>query len=150
MLLRRLGYLFYGPPGTGKSSLAFSLASHFGLPVYLLNLSTPALSDSDLEELFMQLPFHCIIVLEDIDATKPLQRDLNQGSPQPEATAIDSSDKKGDPPLGANRPPGMMKAEEKSTKNTVTLSGLLNAIDGVGATEGTSREVVWGGGERKK
>ncbi|EAQ90064.1 hypothetical protein CHGG_06683 [Chaetomium globosum CBS 148.51] len=35
----RRGYLLYGPPGTGKSSLCLSLAGHFGLDMYILNLS---------------------------------------------------------------------------------------------------------------
>ncbi|KAL2280172.1 hypothetical protein FJTKL_12780 [Diaporthe vaccinii] len=111
----RLGYLFSGPPGTGKSSLAFALAGHFGLPVYVLSLSLPKLTDKGVEELFADVPFHCILLLEDIDATKPLTRaDLAVKAP-----ADDDSD-----------------YEAKEKKNTVTLSGLLNAIDGVGAAEG--------------
>lgn len=34
------GYLLYGPPGTGKSSLSLSIAGHFGLDIYILNLSS--------------------------------------------------------------------------------------------------------------
>lgn len=113
----RLGYLFSGPPGTGKSSLAFALAGHFGLPVYVLSLSLPGLTDKGVEELFAGVPFHCILLLEDIDATKPLTRaDLAVKAP-----ADDESDS---------------EAKLKGKKNTVTLSGLLNAIDGVGAAEG--------------
>jgi mitochondrial chaperone BCS1 len=33
------GYLLYGPPGTGKTSLVSALAAHFGLSVYVINLT---------------------------------------------------------------------------------------------------------------
>ena len=33
------GYLFYGPPGTGKTSLVSALATHFGLSIYVINLT---------------------------------------------------------------------------------------------------------------
>lgn len=107
----RLGYLFSGPPGTGKSSLAFALAGHFGLPVYVLSLSLPQLTDKGLEELFASTPFHCILLLEDVDATEPLTR-------------------------AGSRTRAPTKDEDKKKKSTVTLSGLLNAIDGVAAAEG--------------
>ncbi|KAK2604605.1 hypothetical protein N8I77_007518 [Diaporthe amygdali] len=110
----RLGYLFSGPPGTGKSSLAFALAGHFGLPVLVLNLSLPKLTDKGVADLFSELPFHCVVLLEDIDATKPLTRAHSMEKP----AADDDED------------------DDDKNKNTVTLSGLLNAIDGVGAAEG--------------
>lgn len=112
---RRLGYLFSGPPGTGKSSLAFALAGHFGLPVYVLSLSLPDLTDKGVGELFADIPFHCILLLEDVDATKPLTR---PDVPMKPTTDDDIEDGK------------------LEKRNTVTLSGLLNAIDGVGAAEG--------------
>lgn len=112
----RLGYLFSGPPGTGKSSLAFALAGHFGLPVYVLSLSLPELSDKGVEELFASTPFHCILLLEDVDATKPLTRDGSRTK--------------------TRTPTKDVKDEDKEKKSTVTLSGLLNAIDGVAAAEG--------------
>lgn len=83
----------------------------------MLSLSLPKLTDKGVEELFADVPFHCILLLEDIDATKPLTRaDLAVKAP-----ADDDSD-----------------YEAKEEKNTVTLSGLLNAIDGVGAAEGNN------------
>lgn len=110
----RLGYLFSGPPGTGKSSLAFALAGHFGLPVYVLNLSLPELTDRGIVDMFARLPFHCILLLEDVDATTPLTR-----AGVPIKTLTDDN----------------VEDVEKE-KNAVTLAGLLNAIDGIGAAEG--------------
>lgn len=135
----RLGYLFSGPPGTGKSSLALALASNFGLPVYMINLSAPGLSDNDIESLFSSVPRHCIVLLEDVDATQPLSRKLagSKGTIEESATVPPPSDldEEGMPLLPL--PPGRRgrRAGERRG-NTVTLSGLLNAIDGVAASEG--------------
>lgn len=63
----KLGLLFHGLPGTGKSSLCFALASHFNLPIYLLNLDLPNFGSSRLAELFQSLPKACIVLLEDLD-----------------------------------------------------------------------------------
>lgn len=73
------------------------------------------MTDKGVEELFADIPFHCIVLMEDIDATKPLTR---PGLAVKAPADDDSED------------------EDQEPKNTVTLSGLLNAIDGVGAAEG--------------
>ncbi|KAI7776807.1 hypothetical protein LA080_004463 [Diaporthe eres] len=135
----RLGYLFSGPPGTGKSSLAFALASNFGLPVHMINLSAPGLSDTDIEALFSSVPRHCIVLLEDVDATQPLSRKLAESKSTDEESTplppLPPSDGEDTPPLPL--PPGRRgKRAGNSRGNTVTLSGLLNAIDGVAASEG--------------
>ncbi|KAI0468774.1 P-loop containing nucleoside triphosphate hydrolase protein [Xylaria cf. heliscus] len=63
----RRGYLLYGPPGTGKTSLCIALASHFDVEIYFLHI--PSVSrDDDIRSLFKDLPTHCFVVLEDIDA----------------------------------------------------------------------------------
>lgn len=63
------------------------------------------------------MAFHCILLLEDIDATKPLTR-AGSAAKVPSDEVSDGKDCK--------------------KKNQFTLSGLLNAIDGVGAAEGKS------------
>lgn len=137
----RLGYLFHGPPGTGKSSLAFALASHFGMPVYMMNLSAPNLSDSDVESLFSNLPHHCIVLLEDVDATQPLSRDLSEKGKAEDGDAEepltpDSNVSEDEDETKIHRGRRGRKPGGPKRGNTVTLSGLLNAIDGVAASEG--------------
>ena len=61
----RRGYLQYGPPGTGKTSLCLSIAGRFDLDIYILNLAS--VDDSILNDLFANLPQHCVILLEDVD-----------------------------------------------------------------------------------
>ncbi|RDW90933.1 hypothetical protein BP5796_02098 [Coleophoma crateriformis] len=63
----RRGYLFYGPPGTGKSSLSTALGGEFGLDLYEVKVPSVA-NDSDLEQMFQEIPPQCIVLLEDIDA----------------------------------------------------------------------------------
>ncbi|KAK8070313.1 hypothetical protein PG994_006929 [Apiospora phragmitis] len=101
----QLGLLFYGPPGTGKTSLVFSLASRFSLPIYVLRL-TESLADDGLERLFREVPPYSIILIEDIDVAHGSRRRDSQKS-QP----------------GVNNRPG------------VSLATLLNEIDGVGTKE---------------
>ncbi|KAH8724111.1 BCS1 N terminal-domain-containing protein [Phaeosphaeriaceae sp. PMI808] len=104
------GYIFYGPPGTGKSSFALSIAGHFDLDVYVLNI--PTLNNHTLQKLFTELPQHCVVLLEDIDAVG-MKR-----------TASSNSD------VGKSISP------QTSATRTVSISTLLNVLDGVGSPEG--------------
>lgn len=107
----------YGVPGSGKTSLIQSLAGELGLDVYMISLSRAGLDETSLQELISCLPERCIALMEDIDAA--FRHDINRESP-PE----------GPPQVGF---PG---AGSGIQSRGVTLSGLLNAIDGVAAHEG--------------
>lgn len=102
----RRGYLFYGPPGTGKSSFVTALAGHLDLDIYMMSLSSSQLDDDKLLSLFENLPTRCIVLLEDIDSAHVPRGDARSHS------------------------------RHSKTKQSITLSGLLNASDGVSATEG--------------
>lgn len=103
----RRGYLFSGPPGTGKSSVVLALASHLGKPVYALNLASVS-QDSVLMEAFAAVPQDAILLVEDIDAIR----------------------------IAKSRTAGKDKKDGAPVGSFTTLSGLLNAIDGVAAPEG--------------
>ncbi|EGX93580.1 mitochondrial chaperone bcs1, putative [Cordyceps militaris CM01] len=62
----RRGYLFYGRPGTGKTSLSLSVAGHFELDIYRIQIS--GITDDSLKQLFEKLPGRCVVLLEDVDA----------------------------------------------------------------------------------
>jgi chaperone BCS1 len=111
----RRGYLLYGPPGTGKSSLSCALAGVFGLDIYVLTLSS--INQDTLRSLFDKLPSRCVILLEDIDAVSSNRsRDAEIDSRQIATSSLPQ--------------------ESKSATGKVSLSALLNVIDGVGSQEG--------------
>lgn len=126
----RRGYLMHGPAGTGKTSLSLALAGFFGLELYLLHVpSVP--DDASLEKLFTTLPPRCFILLEDIDAVGIKSRDTmrrhdqdgGDGTNGDDNIVHDSDDDSGD------------ESDDERRKG-VTLSGLLNVLDGVISQEG--------------
>jgi chaperone BCS1 len=110
----RRGYLLYGPPGTGKSSLSSAIAGHFNLNIYILSLST--INEASLRSLFDKLPSRCIILLEDIDAVSS-NRDTETENSRQIVT-------------------GSPSQQSKSASGKLSLSALLNVIDGIGSQEG--------------
>ena len=109
------GYLLYGPPGTGKTSLVSALAAHFGLSIYCLNLAD--LNDRSLTAAVNDVPANSVLLFKDIDC----MRGGKAREPAPSSCAP-GEDKKG--------------RESTSDKNGVTLSGLLNILDGFYAPTG--------------
>ena len=61
-----LTHLYYGPPGSGKSSITASIAHHYGMNVYYLDLSS-LLDIESLKDAFDQVQLNSIILIEDID-----------------------------------------------------------------------------------
>ncbi|KAK6857588.1 hypothetical protein PG995_006415 [Apiospora arundinis] len=112
----RRGYLLYGRPGGGKSSLSLALAGHFGLEIYILNFSN--VSASTLRSLIADLPPRCVLLLEDVDAV-----DMTQS-------------RKVDPDTQAQEDDSSMKRSKTKAKAGLSLSDLLNVLDGVSAQEG--------------
>ena len=126
----RRGYLFYGPPGTGKTSLTFALAGVFGLDIHVVSLQEPTLTEEDLGLLFTHLPARCIVLLEDID-TAGLIREPTENN---EKTAPATGDQSGNSDFNVlDLAKALKKANqfsEEEKKKGITLSGLLNIIDG--------------------
>lgn len=155
----RRGYLFYGPPGTGKTSLSFALAGIFGLDIHVISLQEPTLTEEDLSLLFSALPWRCVVLLEDIDAAglrRPAEKKQEQQQQQQQlldkvAGEEDKTEGAADKDDGAERGDARsstndwkvsdlakaLKTEANEDKKTgITLSGLLNTIDGVASHEG--------------
>ncbi|KAH9832616.1 P-loop containing nucleoside triphosphate hydrolase protein [Rhodofomes roseus] len=126
----RRGYLLHGAPGSGKSSIIHSIAGDLGLDVYVLTLSRTGLDDTGLNELLSDLPERCITLLEDVDVAFKggmARRSLSKGS------LVKAGD---DVLIGEDDKPNQSHNTDDKTESRVTLSGLLNALDGIGAQEG--------------
>ncbi|CUA66682.1 putative mitochondrial chaperone BCS1-B [Rhizoctonia solani] len=126
----RRGYLLHGVPGSGKSSLIHAIAGELALDIYVVSLSSSWINDATLTALMGRVPARCIVLLEDLDAafTRSTSRD-NQ------STGAPASDKKEE--NKDNNDSNNKDAEKKQEDiNTLSLSGLLNALDGVAASEG--------------
>jgi chaperone BCS1 len=109
------GYLLYGPPGTGKTSLVSALAGKLGMSIYFLDLAD--FNDRTLKAAMNNVPENSVILFEDIDCMRAGHRrtDSNEGrQPQPS-------------------PEG--EKDETSNRFGVSLSGLLNVLDGFHAPE---------------
>lgn len=84
------------------------------MDIYILNLSS--LDDGSLSALFAELPQHCVILLEDVDAA---------GATQSREIEKENS---GNVESGSPR--------RAKPQGKVSLSGLLNVLDGVASQEG--------------
>ena len=136
----RRGYLLYGAPGSGKTSIIHSLAGELGLDIYIVSLSKMGLDDSSLNALITSLPEQCIAIMEDIDAafTHGLTRDATGTELEDprhrgrQEHGRPSSEDGSDDYQGRDR--DRHQSEAKDAR--ITLSGLLNALDGISAQEG--------------
>src|SRR5712692_1169013 len=110
------GYLFYGPPGTGKTSLVSALAAHFGMSIYAVSLAD--FNDKTLMKAIHDVPPNSVILFEDIDCMKTgnARIDPNEWARQ-------------------QMPEGPNDKADPSDRLGVTLSGLLNVLDGFHAPE---------------
>ncbi|CAE6468724.1 unnamed protein product [Rhizoctonia solani] len=125
----RRGYLLHGVPGSGKSSLIHAIAGELALDIYVVSLSSSWINDATLTALMGRVPARCIVLLEDLDAafTRSTSRDT-------QSTGAPTNDKKDE---NKDNNDSNNKDEKKQEDiNTLSLSGLLNALDGVAASEG--------------
>jgi len=106
----RRGFIFEGIPGSGKTSTAMELAIRTGHDLAIVNLGGTWFDDNTLMQAIATRPRNSFLLFEDIDAISSMKSrtEGREGSGAP----IES-------------------------KSGVTLSGFLNAIDGVMSIEGT-------------
>ncbi len=155
------GYLFYGRPGTGKTSLIRGLSLHFKRHIHFLMLQNIK-SDIELLELFKGINYkETILVIEDIDAmvsaVKSRESKSDSDSDPDSDSDSDSANAKlrkkirklknkqkakeqnnndHDIPSYKKQEAGFEASSSKKKESGITLSGLLNALDGVVATPG--------------
>lgn len=125
------GYLLYGPPGTGKSTMIAAMANFLNYDVYDLELTTVK-DNTELRKLLIDTSGKSVIVIEDIDCSLDLT-----GQRKTKKQEKEDDEEKEDP---VKR---MARGREDSKDSKVTLSGLLNFIDGLWSACGGERIIVF-------
>lgn len=141
-------FLFYGPPGTGKSSMIKAMSFELQRHIHYLSLSTIK-NDQELSTLMSNINYkETILVIEDIDAQGSYvhKRPKKEENKETEFVDINSNSKpedetNSDPSglvmlsklvIAANKQDnGGEKNKDFESKSQLTLSGILNQIDGV-------------------
>ncbi|XP_028778661.1 AAA-ATPase ASD, mitochondrial-like [Neltuma alba] len=125
------GYLLYGPPGTGKSTMIAAMANFLNYDIYDLEL-TAVKENAELRKLLIETSNKSIVVIEDIDCSLDLTGQRKK-----------KKKKKDEEEEGAKDPVKKALDEEENKESKVTLSGLLNVIDGIWSACGGERVIVF-------
>ncbi|TVY90410.1 putative mitochondrial chaperone [Lachnellula willkommii] len=99
------------------------------LKIYIVSLNSPAMNEENLSQLFSELPKQCVVLLEDIDTaglthTRDNKSTSDDEAPKPLITTVP-----GTTVVNPATPP-------PSTGGRISLSALLNILDGVASQEG--------------
>ncbi|KAE8124112.1 hypothetical protein FH972_019022 [Carpinus fangiana] len=126
------GYLLYGPPGTGKSTMIAAMANLLNYDVYDLEL-TAVKDNTELRKLLIDTTSKSIIIIEDIDCSLDL---TGQRKDKTEKSSDGENEK-------LSKEIAKKEAKEEGSGSKVTLSGLLNFIDGLWSASGGERLIVF-------
>ncbi|KAK9748443.1 hypothetical protein RND81_02G057800 [Saponaria officinalis] len=121
------GYLLYGPPGTGKSSLIAAIANYLKFDVYDLQLMHIQ-GDAMLRKLLLSTTNRSILVIEDIDCSMGLPKKRKDDEDEDDDSDDDDKSK---------------KSKKVSNQAKISLSGLLNFIDGLWSSCGDERIIIF-------
>jgi len=142
------GYLLYGPPGTGKSSLIAAIANHLNFDIYDLDL-TSLNNNAELRRLLMSTANRSILVVEDIDCSIELKdRSTDQENNDPLHKTVMHFDS-----LSVMLLCDLLLISITNVLVShfqVTLSGLLNFVDGLWSSCGNERIIVFTTNYREK
>jgi mitochondrial chaperone BCS1 len=130
--------------------LIHAIAGELMLDIYVVSLSSSWISDATLNTLMGRVPKRCIVLLEDLDAAftrsvgaRGEDEKNNEKKDAKESSNNNSSGSgsgSGGSGSGRHRRRGLHgnsgNGDQMGDCNTLSLSGLLNALDGVAAAEG--------------
>ena len=126
------GYLYYGLPGTGKTSMIKAISLYCKRHIHTMNLASVE-SDEQLTELMKNIKWNeTVLVFEDIDAMNDIIRSRKSKNKEEKGEEKHSSSRSRS--RSRSRSPKNERhtvKEEEPKRSKLTLSGLLNAIDGV-------------------
>lgn len=95
-----------------QPALSLLIAGKYDLDIYIFNVAS--VDDDSLDELFNELPARCLVLFEDIDAVNATHSRRSV----------------------APRQVGTRSSSKENLEGNVSLSALLNAIDGISSPEG--------------
>ncbi|KAG7578715.1 P-loop containing nucleoside triphosphate hydrolase [Arabidopsis thaliana x Arabidopsis arenosa] len=121
------GYLLYGPPGTGKSSMVAAIANHMNYNIYDLQIQSVS-DDGELRKILTATKNRSILLIEDIDCGADASR--RRQTKNEEDVELQKQKKK--PDLG------------------ISLSGLLNFVDGLWSSCGEERIIIFTTNHKEK
>ncbi|CAH8261892.1 unnamed protein product [Arabidopsis lyrata] len=121
------GYLLYGPPGTGKSSMVAAIANHMNYNIYDLQIQSVR-DDGELRTILTATKNRSILLIEDIDCGADASR--RRQTKNEEDVELQKQKKK--PDLG------------------ISLSGLLNFVDGLWSSCGEERIIIFTTNHKEK
>lgn len=134
----RRSYLFHGPPGTGKTSLIRALLSHFNVNM-LKGCITGSTSDKCVREMYAAHSAFCgrdsFMVVEEIDRVRFIGTVSEAdacGAVNGNTAGAASSDSSGRDGSGSGA--SAADAAQSVTRAAVTVSTMLDAMDGVSDT----------------
>ena len=104
------GYLLHGPPGTGKTSLVSAIAGKFAMSIYAINLTD--FTDRSLMKAINDVSQGSVVLFEDVDC---MTASKARRGPEKKPSGV---------------PPDKHEDKSVADKLGVTLSGLLNVLDG--------------------
>ncbi|KAJ0246319.1 AAA-type ATPase [Hirschfeldia incana] len=119
------GYLLYGPHGTGKSSMVAAIANYMKYDIYDLQLQSVR-DDSELRRILTSTKNRSILLIEDIDCV---------------------SRKRQTKEMKENFEP---EKDSKKLEEGVSLSGLLNIVDGLWSSCGEERIIIFTTNHKEK
>ncbi|CAN0924398.1 AAA-ATPase At3g28580 [Linum grandiflorum] len=150
------GYLLYGPPGTGKTTMIAAVANFLNYDIYDLEL-TAVKDNTELRKLLIEISSKAIVVIEDIDCSlditgqrkkskrkekkKKKKKKKNKNKKKKKESEDEDSDGDDDDDDDDEEDTEHESEDESSSK--VTLSGLLNIIDGIWSASGGERIIIF-------